>query len=120
MAHAAIKMTTALATGLLATAATSFTADSPPRELAIPVRPLVQTSSPLNVVAPATPNNLLAAALESPTDGDSTNLASFATAPNAGVVVARERSLFAANPIHSTTAPTGSSRFRSMPDTALR
>ena len=62
MALAATRIITAMATGLLATAATSFSGDGPSPEPAPQIRPYIQASSMVNLGAFATPNGLLAAA----------------------------------------------------------
>ena len=60
MALAATRIITAMATGLLATAATSFSGDGPSPEPAPQIRPYIQASSMVNLGAFATPNGLLA------------------------------------------------------------
>ena len=121
MALAATRIMTAMATGLLATAATSFSGDGPSPEQAPQIRPYVQASSTVNVGVFATLNGLLAAAAEAPAadsfarSGTFTPNTSVATDPiltarGTGGAVVSGRNLFVAMPIHSAGAGIGSHR----------
>ena len=118
MALAATRIITAMATGLLATAATSFSGDRPSPEPAPQIRP---ASSMVNLGAFATPNGLLAAAAKAPAAGSfarsdtftpNNNVATDPTlaAPGTGGAMASERNLFGTMPIHSISAASGSHR----------
>src|ERR1700755_2102129 len=69
MALAATRIITAMATGLLATAAASVSTDGPPPGPAPQIRPYIQASSTVSLGAFATANGLLAAAAAAPTTG---------------------------------------------------
>ena len=100
MAHAAMKMTTALTTGLLAAAATSITSESPPREYAPAVQPVVQASSMVSAPAPAIPNSLFAAIAEVPAASSFAASDTFVAAEGA---VTPSRNTLATNLFHTTT-----------------
>src|SRR4051794_24597624 len=98
MTLAATRMTTAIATGLLATAATSFTGNSPTPQQAVPARPLVQTSYTVGLSAVVTPTRLASMAAESSAVDRAVPL----DTSNSPVVTPK---LFTANIIRSTTPP---------------
>ena len=121
MALAATRIITAMATGLLATAATSFSGDGPSPEPAPQIRPYIQASSMVNLGAFATPNGLLAAAAKAPAAGSFARAGTFTpnnsvatdptlAPPGTGGAMASERNLFGTMPIHSISAASGSHR----------
>ena len=108
MALAATRIITAMATGLLATAATSFSGDRPSPEPAPQIRPYIQASSMVNLGAFATPNGLLAAAAKAPAAGSFARSDTFT--PNNSVATDREPS-----PPQARAAPWRPSETRSAP-----